>query len=743
MEVLVLFLFLFGLLVVAPIVASITLFLRTRRLRADVDAVLERVRRLEMQSEFRVPARPASAPVREVAPEPAVPTPMVVEPPTLEPPRIVLRPSPADIARSPYLPETETESLESRIGGRWLLYIGVIAIVIGVAYFEKLAIDKNWIGETARVVQGGVLGAILVLVGTRFSRAGYRGYGQMLAGGGVAVMYVSTYAAFNYYRLVDRPVAFGLLVAISGLSALLADRQNSQGLAIFAVGGGFATPFLLPASSDAQIALFTYDAILIAGTLFLAGRRDWPFLHVVSYVFTLMTVATWADRYYDVSKYRQTELFLTLFCAMFVAIAFRCHRSGRPPAQAAALMLWTAPVAYYLASLVILGPHPIALLVWLICLMLVGGVLAIRVKPAAGLAIWIAVAAPLLAWTQEYTGPAWLSPGLATIAGVYVISLATQLQIMAAGERMQPVEIAWLHLNGLLMFAGAYFVLEDTHLALTGRLAAAFAAWHGVLAGAVLQRHRDHALHLAALAFSLLSIAVALQFDGPAVTIGWAAEGAAVIAIGLRERREWLRAAGAVLFAIAVVRALEMLSITAPANHVVALNPRAASAGVIIALSYLLAWLHGRQPDATGGELGRADQTGIVRAPVATALVVAQFVSVVLLTSEIRSFFAVRDSPFTRELMISVTWALYATGLVVVGLYRRYAPIRYFGIALFGITIVKVFFRDLADLERIYRVLSIMGLGVLLLLTSYLYQRMRGGVREGERHADGPPRPAG
>jgi uncharacterized membrane protein len=90
--------------------------------------------------------------------------------------------------------------------------------------------------------------------------------------------------------------------------------------------------------------------------------------------------------------------------------------------------------------------------------------------------------------------------------------------------------------------------------------------------------------------------------------------------------------------------------------------------------------------------------------------------------------------------MISVTWAAYATGLVVIGLYRRYAPIRYFGIALFGLTILKVFFRDLADLERIYRVLSIMGLGILLLLTSYLYQRMRGTATADARQ---PADPAG
>jgi uncharacterized membrane protein len=43
---------------------------------------------------------------------------------------------------------------------------------------------------------------------------------------------------------------------------------------------------------------------------------------------------------------------------------------------------------------------------------------------------------------------------------------------------------------------------------------------------------------------------------------------------------------------------------------------------------------------------------------------------------------------------------------------------------VFVVTIVKVFAIDLAELERIYRVMSVIGLGVALLLTSYLYQKL-------------------
>jgi uncharacterized membrane protein len=231
-------------------------------------------------------------------------------------------------------PAERAETLETRIGSRWLLYVGVVAIIIGVSYFEKLAIDNQWVGERTRVIQGAISGLVLIAAGLQFVRKGYRAYGQLLTGSGVAVLYVSTYAAFNFYHLIGQTAAFMLMTAVTGLAAWLADRQRSQSLALVAVGGGFATPFLLPSAQDAQIALFGYETFLIAGTMSLSHRRDWPTLNVVSYAFTVLTVGAWAARFYTPSKYLPTELFLTLFCAMFVFCAKRGTRRVRTRAPA-------------------------------------------------------------------------------------------------------------------------------------------------------------------------------------------------------------------------------------------------------------------------------------------------------------------------------------------------------------------------------------------------------------------------
>jgi uncharacterized membrane protein len=721
-----------------PVIITGLLFARTRRLGSEIEGLRARVSELEKHKEVPADAGSSRFQAGDVPPEPAVvPAEAVRVPPEGggytssgrarlqaggSPAQAVHVPAEAggyaSVGSSPLQaggsPADQPESLESRIGGRWLLNIGIVAIVIGVAYFEKWAIDNHLIGETARIVQGALSGVALIYAGARFARRGLAGYGQMLAGGGVAILYVSTYAAFNYYHLIERPAAFAAMIAITVLGAALADHHRSQGLAVLAVGGGFATPFLLPGNTDAQVALFTYIGILIAGTVFLARRRNWPLLHIVSYVFTLLTVAAWADRFYAPAKYLRTEIYLTVYCAMFVAIARSCRRVAHGFGEFAAWFVWTAPLAYYAASLAILGDHAMAFLVWLISVAVLGGLLSVSAGTATGFALWSAAAWPLLAWAGPHAGGPWMISGLVTVAALYVIALAAQLRAAGADRPLRPLDIAWMHLNALLMFAGAYFLLETTHVAATGPLGAAFAAWHGALAGVYWRGDRDRAVHFAALAFTLLSIAIALQFDGPAVTVGWAAEGAVVVALGLFERRDWLRIGGALLLGIAIVRTIDLLLSTAPASHVVVLNPRAASALLVVALCYGVAWLHRRVREAASRGLA-----------IGAGVVAAQIVTLVLLTSEIHAFWAMREGAFTRELMVSVTWAVYATLLIVVGLQRRYPLVRYFAIALFAITIAKVFFSDLAELQRIYRVMSLIGLGITLLLTSYLYQRMR------------------
>ena len=168
--------------------------------------------------------------------------------------------------------------LETRIGGRGLLYVGVLVLLLGVSFFLKYAFDNEWIDERGRVLLGALSGVGLVLTGLRIAQNGLPAFGQALTGTGHAILYMAVYAALNFYGLISGNVAFLAMVAITVAAAWSADRQRSQALAVIAVGGGFLTPFLVGGSENAQLTLFTYDALLVMGTLLVdtASPVAWP-----------------------------------------------------------------------------------------------------------------------------------------------------------------------------------------------------------------------------------------------------------------------------------------------------------------------------------------------------------------------------------------------------------------------------------------------------------------------------------
>ena len=117
--------------------------------------------------------------------------------------------------------------LEALIAGNWLLKIGVLSIFLGALYFLKFAFDNRWIGDTGRVLIGVVSGLALLYGGLRFHKQDYRLYGQTLAGGGVSVLYLSIYAAFNFYTLVPQIASLLLMVLVTGICSLLSARLPS------------------------------------------------------------------------------------------------------------------------------------------------------------------------------------------------------------------------------------------------------------------------------------------------------------------------------------------------------------------------------------------------------------------------------------------------------------------------------------------------------------------------------------
>jgi uncharacterized membrane protein len=680
-----------------------------KRLRREVDAL--RGARLAPDAAPQVPPAVTPAPQTQRAGGP--------EKHTDDQPAIPRQPETPEKGPFQLKPE-QAESLESRIGGRWLLYIGMGTILVGASYFVKLAFDNEWVTPLMRVALGLLAGLLLVVAGPVFRRRGYALYGQILAGGGIAILYISVFAAFNYYALIGSTPAFALMIAITAGAALLADREQSQALALMAVGGGFLTPFLVSSGRDAQVALFTYDAILVAGTAALARRRNWPALNAVSFALTVATVAVWADAYYAADRWLTTYLFLTVYVAMFIYIRHESGRWGTMAATAVSHLLILAPVLYHLFALALLFDHGGALLTHLLVATAVG--LSVNARGSAApvrLVLWFAIMLPFLGWATMHRG--WDALLMCTVAvAVYAMHGAAQAIVVSREQRLGGFDVALVYVAAVGLYLGFEVALEHRAVALLPLAAVAIGAWHAALAAWLRERVPGIWTHMVVLSAAFAAVAVARQFDGPATPVGWAVIACGLLWLGRRDTISALRIAGSTLLFVAIAQLSTLLGEPAATSHVLVANPRALATLFVLAVMFALARAYRMD--------GAPPVTTRLRAGI---ILSAHLLALVLITSEINAFWNVRtpdrSGVFAGEVMLSLSWAAYAVGLIVAGIRRRYAPVRYLAMAVLAVTILKVFTTDVAELGQEYRVLSAIGLGVLLLVASFLYQRFRPG----------------
>ena len=75
------------------------------------------------------------------------------------------------------------------------------------------------------------------------------------------------------------------------------------------------------------------------------------------------------------------------------------------------------------------------------------------------------------------------------------------------------------------------------------------------------------------------------------------------------------------------------------------------------------------------------------------------------------------------SLSLSLLWALYAAVLIVLGITRRDRRLRLAGLGLLAVPVVKLFVYDAFEMDQVYRVAAFIGLGALLVIGGFLYQR--------------------
>lgn len=562
----------------------------------------------------RTPVETAQAPVAQQEPPPAAP------------------PGDEKSARS-------SRDWEWLVGGNWLARVGILALVIGIGFFLKLAFDYNWIGETGRVVMGVAVGAAL-LGGGEFWVRRYPAWGQAVTGGGIAILYLSIYAAYALYDLVPAGAALLLSSLVTLAAAGLALRYESRAVAVLGILGGFATPLFLADRLPGQWEILTYVLVLDLGVLALAVARNWRW-------FTLLAL---------------------------------------------------------LGSLALFG-----------------------------------------FWFEELNPD--LLPAQVGITLIFLIFVgATTLFHLLRRRTPNFLDQCLIVLNGMAYFGISYGILSDEYRAWMGGFTLLLALFYGVLGYGILVRFPDQvrlSLFSMGMALVFLTIAVPVQLDGPWVTIFWAAQMVVLVWLSFLLGVPQLRWAALVILGLVAFQLLvyyfapiffhQLISYFTvldwqtdyfdgdrnywPLVNRYFMEPAAAIVAIFLSAFFIRRW--GGRPARPGD----AFLTSIL-------LISANGLTLFALSTELidaveRGFFAIAPETAGNviSLSLSALWALYAAALIVLGIVRRIRLLRLAGLGLLAVPVVKLFLYDAFSLGQAYRVAAFIGLGVLLVIGGFLYQR--------------------
>lgn len=215
-------------------------------------------------------------------------------------------------------PFEKKTNFEQFIGEKLISIVGITILVLGIFFSVKWAIDRHLISDAGKIMIGVVSGTILLGFAHKLVK-NYRAFSSILAGGGIAVLYFSIYEAYQAYHLLPQAGAFGIMVFITLITVILSVIYDKKELAIIAIVGGFGTPFFVSNGSGNYQMLFTYLLILNAGMFILSNFKKWNIINIICYALTVLIFSLWVANNFDAAKGQATGgmLFISLFFLTF------------------------------------------------------------------------------------------------------------------------------------------------------------------------------------------------------------------------------------------------------------------------------------------------------------------------------------------------------------------------------------------------------------------------------------------
>ncbi|MHC4121300.1 MAG: DUF2339 domain-containing protein [Planctomycetota bacterium] len=295
--------------------------------KAEPVADQERQREVSVTEQVDVPVLMPESPavqadrVPPAAAEPKFPGPVAPPEPKEKPPLQAVE------SLLLYTDRQKWAKLEEKLGKQWTTWVGAVVLILSAGFFVKYAFEHEWLGEGTRIILGVAAGIAVIAAGRICLKRNMGALGQGLVGTGLAILYVSLYAAYGFYELLGQPTTFALMALVTTGGMIFAVTHDAIAVSFLAVLGGLLTPLMLRTGRDPRDELFAYLLVLDLGVLGVAFFKRWRALDVLAFVGTWALFTGWYFWFRNKPTYSTapTMLWLAAFYVVFLIQPFVYH----------------------------------------------------------------------------------------------------------------------------------------------------------------------------------------------------------------------------------------------------------------------------------------------------------------------------------------------------------------------------------------------------------------------------------
>lgn len=630
-------------------------------------------------------------------------------------------------------------SSEFKLGGKFYSIIGGFAILLGLGFLLRFAIENNLISAPLRVLLGIVVGLTLIALGL-YLHEKMKQFAQILSGIGLGALYLSLYAATQLYSLLPLPLGFAALACVSIAGILLALRHDSQPLAIYAQIGGYLTPLILSGGGNTPHTLFIYLFVLNTVMLAVSWKKPWRALASISFAGTVICYSSWAELYIGTTPKWIPFLYIDLFFLQFLGRTLIRVWNDNVSDGWDVLLILINPLVFFTLAYQIIGTlnnartfqTTLALGGAVLYLILAAWRITMRKRTDdadiafIGMGSVFLAIAPLI-WFDDmrWSIGAWAVQGL--VLGILSDRLrSTWLDYLAHG---------FFFVAGLTLLSEYPDSVSGTWPWLNPRMALyaiVIASFIGNLWYNERKRQSNHgakrplmaSIHIIA-TFLMVLAAVTSEVSGFYTPVDlWTSTAAVILGALAGMAGIWigstsLRVSGYLTIIFGGLTAIVTSFDINPETHLFLINPQTAALMICAAITYaLLVYMR------TALDHLSLDERRLAKPMV---WLTANLFLLTLISLETWHLFKPGLDGYgnERDVALSVVWAVYAIALVAFGIYQKSKLARTTALALFGIVIAKVVLIDTAELDNFYRFITFISLGIILLISGFLYNKFK------------------